>query len=201
MFSCDLVNWVIKKIYIITMGLARLVELRWLVTFCRECLFWADIQVSVFQMNLTDLVSQMMGWEMNMRVIRGLFHKTIISVSKIWYLTHDSHAIICCCGSEINLSISQCQHSRAIIPHICRGPFKDVTQILITLWWINFLDCRTRVVLKKSGEVLDLVPPPSKVHNLIFGRTWIDSPGDMVLTNLTTGDKVVLYFQPCGWFG
>jgi hypothetical protein len=76
-----------------------------------------------------------------------------------------------------------------------------VAQIVITLWWINFLDCRTRVVLKKSGEVLDLVPPPSKVHNLIFGRTWIDSPGDMVLTNLTTGDKVVLYFQPCGWFG
>lgn len=60
---------------------------------------------------------------------------------------------------------------------------------------------RTRVVLKKSGEVLDLVPPQTKVHNLIFGRTWIDSPGEMVLTNLTTGDKVVLYFQPCGWFG
>jgi hypothetical protein len=48
---------------------------------------------------------------------------------------------------------------------------------------------------------LDLVPPPTKVHNLIFGRTWVDSPGDMVFTNLTTGDKVVLYFQPCGWFG
>lgn len=139
--------------------------------------------------------------DVNMREIRGLFHKTIISVSKIWYLTHDSQAIICCCGNEINLNISQCQHSLAITPHICRGPFKDVAQILITLWWINFLDCRTRVVLKKSGEVLDLVPPPSKVHNLIFGRTWIDSPGDMVLTNLTTGDKVVLYFQPCGWFG
>jgi len=49
--------------------------------------------------------------------------------------------------------------------------------------------------------VLDLVPPPTKVSNLIFGRTWIDSPGEMILTNLTTGDKVVLYFQPCGWFG
>lgn len=49
--------------------------------------------------------------------------------------------------------------------------------------------------------MLELVPPPTKVHNLIFGRTWIDSPGEMILTNLTTGDKVVLYFQPCGWFG
>lgn len=61
--------------------------------------------------------------------------------------------------------------------------------------------CRTRVLLKKSNMTLDLVPPPTKVHNLIFGRTWVDSPGDMVFTNLTTGDKVVLYFQPCGWFG
>lgn len=32
-------------------------------------------------------------------------------------------------------------------------------------------------------------------------RTWIDSPGDMVMENPTTGDKVILYFQPCGWFG
>ncbi|KAF5750936.1 oxysterol-binding protein-related protein 3A [Tripterygium wilfordii] len=60
---------------------------------------------------------------------------------------------------------------------------------------------RTRVTLKRDGVVLDLVPPPTKVSNLIFGRTWIDSPGEMIMTNLTTGDKVVLYFQPCGWFG
>lgn len=61
--------------------------------------------------------------------------------------------------------------------------------------------CRTRVTLKRDGVVLDLVPPPTKVNNLIFGRTWIDSPGEMIMTNLTTGDKAVLYFQPCGWFG
>ncbi|KAM1115571.1 hypothetical protein ACFX1X_006325 [Malus domestica] len=60
---------------------------------------------------------------------------------------------------------------------------------------------RTRVTLKRNGVVLDLVPPPTKVNNLIFGRTWVDSPGEMIMTNLTTGDKVVLYFQPCGWFG
>lgn len=65
----------------------------------------------------------------------------------------------------------------------------------------GFHGYRTRVTLKRSGVVLDLVPPPTKVHNLIFGRTWVDSPGEMILTNLTTGDKVVLYFQPCGWFG
>ena len=57
------------------------------------------------------------------------------------------------------------------------------------------------MTLKGYGNVLELVPPPTKVNNLIFGRTWVDSPGEMVLSNLTTGDKVVLYFQPCGWFG
>ncbi|KAI3989565.1 hypothetical protein MKX01_035648 [Papaver californicum] len=60
---------------------------------------------------------------------------------------------------------------------------------------------RTRVTLKRDGVVLDLVPPPSKANNLIFGRTWVDSAGDMIMSNMTTGEKVVLYFQPCGWFG
>ncbi|XP_051134320.1 oxysterol-binding protein-related protein 3C [Andrographis paniculata] len=81
----------------------------------------------------------------------------------------------------------------------------DVTSKLRTKFLGNSLDVypvgRTRVVLKRDGVVLDLVPPPTKVNNLIFGRTWIDSPGEMVMTNLTTGDKAILYFQPCGWFG
>lgn len=81
----------------------------------------------------------------------------------------------------------------------------DITSKLKTKFLGNSADVypvgRTRVTLKRDGVTLDLVPPPTKISNLIFGRTWIDSPGDMVLTNLTTGDKVVLYFQPCGWFG
>ncbi|EPS62630.1 hypothetical protein M569_12159, partial [Genlisea aurea] len=81
----------------------------------------------------------------------------------------------------------------------------DVTSKLRTKFLGNSLDVypvgRTRVTLKRDGAVLDLVPPPTKVNNLIFGRTWVDSPGEMIMTNLTTGDKVVLYFQPCSWFG
>lgn len=81
----------------------------------------------------------------------------------------------------------------------------DVTSKLKTKFLGNSVDVypvgRTHVTLKRDGVVLDLVPPPTKVNNLIFGRTWVDSPGEMVLSNLTTGDKVVLYFQPCGWFG
>lgn len=81
----------------------------------------------------------------------------------------------------------------------------DVTSKLRTKFLGNSVDVypvgRTRVTLKRDGIVLDLVPPPTKVNNLIFGRTWVDSAGEMILTNMTTGDKVVLYFQPCGWFG
>ncbi|GAA0185412.1 transfer/carrier protein [Lithospermum erythrorhizon] len=81
----------------------------------------------------------------------------------------------------------------------------DVTSKLKTKFLGNSVDVypvgRTRVTLKRDGVVLDLVPPPTKVNNLIFGRTWIDSPGEMIMTNLTTGEKAVLYFQPCGWFG
>ncbi|KAL0369823.1 UNVERIFIED_CONTAM: Oxysterol-binding protein-related protein 3C [Sesamum angustifolium] len=81
----------------------------------------------------------------------------------------------------------------------------DVTSKLRTKFLGNSLDVypvgRTRVTLKRDGIVLDLVPPPTKVNNLIFGRTWVDSPGEMIMSNMTTGDKVVLYFQPCGWFG
>ncbi|KAM7262527.1 hypothetical protein ACFE04_000210 [Oxalis oulophora] len=81
----------------------------------------------------------------------------------------------------------------------------DVTSKLKTKFLGNSVDVypvgRTRVTLKRDNVVLELVPPPTKVHNLIFGRTWVDSPGEMIMTNLTTGDKVVLYFQPCGWFG
>ncbi|KAH6798156.1 Oxysterol-binding family protein [Perilla frutescens var. hirtella] len=81
----------------------------------------------------------------------------------------------------------------------------DITSKVKTKFLGNSVDIypvgRTRLTLKKSGVVFDLVPPPSKANNIIFGRTWVDSPGDMILTNLTTGEKVVLYFQPCGWFG
>ncbi|OVA16525.1 Oxysterol-binding protein [Macleaya cordata] len=81
----------------------------------------------------------------------------------------------------------------------------DLTSKLKTKLLGNSVDIypvgRTRVTLKRDGVVLDLVPPPTKANNLIFGRTWVDSSGDMIMTNMTTGDKVVLNFQPCGWFG
>ena len=51
----------------------------------------------------------------------------------------------------------------------------EVTSKLQTKFLGNSLDVypvkRTRVTLKKYGVVLDLVPPPTEVNNLIFGQT------------------------------
>ncbi|OVA16526.1 Oxysterol-binding protein [Macleaya cordata] len=81
----------------------------------------------------------------------------------------------------------------------------DMTYNLRTKLLGNSVDVypvgRTRVTLKRDGVVLDFVPPPSKANNIIFGRMWISTAGDMTMTNMTTGDKVVLNFQPSGWFG
>ncbi|KAI7842034.1 hypothetical protein COHA_004235 [Chlorella ohadii] len=60
---------------------------------------------------------------------------------------------------------------------------------------------RTRIKLKPTGELFSLVPPTSKANNVIIGKTWIDTYGDMTLLNSTTGAKAYLYFTPCGWFG
>lgn len=59
---------------------------------------------------------------------------------------------------------------------------------------------RTRIQLRKTGEVFSLVPPNSKAHNVIMGRTWVDCYGNFQLVNTTTGAKCLLYFTPCGWF-
>jgi len=49
----------------------------------------------------------------------------------------------------------------------CMQPFLFMVIKLANLCMHGFF--RTRVVLKKFGEVLDLVLPQTKVHNLIFG--------------------------------
>ena len=60
---------------------------------------------------------------------------------------------------------------------------------------------RTRVRLRSTGEVFSLVPPNCKAHNVVVGRTWVDTFGDYILLNATTGAKAEIYFEPCGWFG
>lgn len=61
---------------------------------------------------------------------------------------------------------------------------------------------RSRIHLKEPlEETYSLVPPNSKAHNLIVGRTWVDCYGDFSLLNTRTGSRCLLRFTPCGWFG
>lgn len=60
---------------------------------------------------------------------------------------------------------------------------------------------RTRITLRKTGEVYSLVPPNAMVHNIVIGRTWVDAFGPLTITCKATGAKTVLVFTPCGWFG
>ncbi|KAI3871386.1 hypothetical protein MKW98_024555 [Papaver atlanticum] len=80
----------------------------------------------------------------------------------------------------------------------------DSTSRLKTKFFANSIDVcpleRTRITLKRDGVVLDLVPPPSKANNIVVGKTWIDFTGHLTMTNVTTGDKVVLNFKPSRWF-
>jgi hypothetical protein len=55
--------------------------------------------------------------------------------------------------------------------------------------------------LKSSGDVYALVPPICRANNLIVGRTWVDTFGDLLVVNLTKGEYCALHFSQCGWFG
>lgn len=60
---------------------------------------------------------------------------------------------------------------------------------------------RTRITLRSTGELYSHVPPSAKVHNLVLGKTWIDSFGTFHVRNVNTGVRVEMEFKPCGWFG
>lgn len=60
---------------------------------------------------------------------------------------------------------------------------------------------RTRITLRRTGELYSHVPPSAKVHNLVLGKTWIDSFGPFHVRNTNTGARVEMEFKPCGWFG
>jgi hypothetical protein len=55
--------------------------------------------------------------------------------------------------------------------------------------------------LKRSGDVYALVPPITRANNLLLGMTWVDTFGDLLVVNLTTGTYAALHFHQCGWFG
>jgi len=60
---------------------------------------------------------------------------------------------------------------------------------------------RTRLKMEKFAEEYYIVPPTGKAHNLIIGRMWVDTFGEMVIGCPSTGWEARLTFTPCGWFG
>ena len=78
----------------------------------------------------------------------------------------------------------------------------DITSAVTTKFAGNWVDVypvgRTRITLHKTGETFNIVPPSSRVNNLIIGRIWIDTFGEMKVLNLTTGARAELDFKACG---
>ena len=78
----------------------------------------------------------------------------------------------------------------------------DITSAVTTKFMGNWVDVfpvgRTRITLHKTGETFNIVPPSSRVNNLIIGRIWIDTFGEMKVLNLTTGAIAELDFKACG---
>ena len=78
----------------------------------------------------------------------------------------------------------------------------DITSAVTTKFMGNWVDVfpvgRTRITLHKTGETFNIVPPSSRVNNLIIGRIWIDTFGEMKVINLTSGAVAELDFKACG---
>lgn len=83
----------------------------------------------------------------------------------------------------------------------------DIVSAPTTQFLGNSLDIfpygRSRIKLRRSGDVFTLVPPNSKAHNIVIGSTWVDCYGPLYVyaPGSQGGAKCVLNFMPCGWFG
>ena len=54
---------------------------------------------------------------------------------------------------------------------------------------------RTRIHLKRTGEVFNIIPPASRINNVVVGSMWIDTFGEMRVENLATGAAAKLDFK------
>ena len=81
----------------------------------------------------------------------------------------------------------------------------DLTSAVRTKFMGNWVDVypkgRTRIHLKECGDVYNLLPPVCRANNLVVGRLWVDTFGEMRVNNLKTGASAVLTFKECNMFG
>lgn len=75
---------------------------------------------------------------------------------------------------------------------------------VITSFKGTYLNCAPtgafHIILKNTGDHFIWTKPQSNVHNIIFGKMYVDHYGKMELKNATTGDKAILNFHKKGWF-
>lgn len=60
---------------------------------------------------------------------------------------------------------------------------------------------KTHIYFKQSRDHFVYTAPPTKVHNLIIGSSWVDHPGTLQMSNLRTKDTCALVFEECNWLG
>jgi len=81
----------------------------------------------------------------------------------------------------------------------------DITSMVKTKFMGNWVDVwplgRTRIRLNRSRDVYNICPPPSRINNMLVGRMWIDTFGEMSVNNLATGGSALVKFKECGFFG
>lgn len=79
------------------------------------------------------------------------------------------------------------------------------SQRLTTKFAGNRLDCQAlgtnNVILPRFDERFKWEAVKTSVHNVVVGKVWMDHYGELTIRNLKTGDKAVIQFKQCGWFG
>ena len=93
------------------------------------------------------------------------------------------------------ISALHCQHSKFLMSASVdiRTSFKGTH--------LNVLPKgKYHLILKELGDHFVWEKPQTNVHNIIFGKMYVDHYGKMEVVNNTTGDQAVLNFHKRGWF-
>jgi len=60
---------------------------------------------------------------------------------------------------------------------------------------------RTHVYFPQTKDHFFYTNPKSKLHNLLFGKLWLEHHGELNISNLKNGDTCKVNFKKCGLFG
>ena len=109
-------------------------------------------------------------------------------------------------GGATYVAEQVCHHPPIGAAHAASSKWTyDITSMVKTKFMGNWVDVyplgRTRIALKRTGDVFNLCPPSSRVNNLLVGRTWVDTFGELQVNNLKTGASALVKFKECNMFG